>query len=87
MRKRYQVTSKKFPDAWRYTRDELKSKITTTERKIEAITQQNYCYRMIRGKELEENKKKTSLYFLNRKHRYSCFLHRYSCFLHRYFST
>ena len=80
MRKRYQVTSRKFPD-------ELKSKITTTERKIEAITQQNDYYRMIRVKELEENKKKTSLYFLNRKHRYSCFLHRYSCFLHRYFST
>ena len=67
MRKRYQVTSRKFPDAWRYTRDELKSKITTTERKIEAITQQNYCYRMIRGKELEENKKKTSLYFFKSK--------------------
>jgi hypothetical protein len=58
MRKHYQVTSRKFPDAWRYTRDELKSKITTTERKIEAITQQNDYYRMKRGKELEENKKK-----------------------------
>jgi len=67
MRKRYQFTSRKFPDAWRFTRDELKSKITTTERKIEAITQQNDYYRMIRGKELEENKKKTSLYFFKSK--------------------